>query len=108
MSELQLQDSTFEQEVIKSAQPVLVDLWAPWCGPCRALSPIIEELAKEYAGKVKVAKLNTDENAETAMRYKVSAIPTLLFFKNGKLAEQMVGAQPKARIKQVLDSLLTA
>ncbi len=108
MSELQLTDSTFDQEVIKSDKPVLVDLWAPWCGPCRALAPLVEELAKEYAGKVKVAKLNTDENQDTAVRYKVSAIPTLLFFKGGKLENQLVGVQPKARIKQVLDGMLTA
>jgi len=106
MSELQLTDQSFEQEVIKSDKPVLVDLWAPWCGPCRALAPVVEELAKEFAGKVKVAKLNTDENTATAMRYKVSAIPTLLFFKGGKLADQMVGAQPKAAIKKRLELLL--
>src|SRR4051812_44524133 len=108
MSELQLTDNTFEAEVIKSDLPVLVDLWAPWCGPCRALGPVVEELAKEYAGKVKVAKLNTDDNTNTAMRYKVSAIPTLLFFKGGKLADQMVGAHPKAAIKQRLEDLLKA
>jgi len=108
MSELQLTDDTFEAEVIKSDKPVLVDLWAPWCGPCRALAPVVEELAKEFAGKIKVAKLNTDENTNTAMRFKVSAIPTLLFFKGGKLADQMVGAQPKATIKKRLEELLKA
>ena len=108
MSELQLKDATFEEEVMRSDKPVLVDLWAPWCGPCRMLAPIVEELAKEYAGKVKVGKLNTDENVATAMRFKVSAIPTLLFFKGGKLADQVVGVQPKAEIKRRLEALLTA
>jgi thioredoxin 1 len=106
VAELELTDASFDKEVLQSAQPVLVDLWAPWCGPCRMLTPVIEELAKEYAGKVKVAKLNTDDNTQTAMKYKISAIPTLLFAKGGKIVDQMVGVYPKAEIKKKIDSLL--
>jgi thioredoxin 1 len=106
MSELKLTDETFEKQVLKSDKPVLVDLWAPWCGPCRMLGPVIEELASEYAGKAVVGKLNTDENSETMATYRVSAIPTLLFFKGGKLVDQTVGVQSKAAIKAKLESLL--
>ncbi|MBI5630911.1 MAG: thioredoxin [Elusimicrobia bacterium] len=108
MAEIQLTDEIFDKEVIQSAQPVLVDFWAPWCGPCRMLAPLVEELAKEYAGKIKVAKINTDEHPNAAGRFKISAIPTLLFFKGGKVAEQMVGVHSKAEIKKTLDSLLAA
>ena len=106
MAELQLTDASFKTEVLESGKPVLVDLWAPWCGPCRMLGPVVEELAREYAGRAVVGKLNTDENGNTAAAYRVSAIPTLLFFKGGKLVEQLVGVQPKAAIKAKLDSLL--
>lgn len=106
MSEIQLTDATFDKDVLESATPVLVDFWAPWCGPCRMLSPLIEEIAKEYTGKVKVAKINTDEHPNAAGRYKISAIPTLLFFKGGKLVEQMVGVHSKAEIKKTLDGLV--
>lgn len=106
MAELQLTDASFKKEVLEASKPVLVDLWAPWCGPCRMLGPVVEELAREYEGRIVVGKLNTDENGETAAAYRVSAIPTLLFFKGGKLVEQMVGVQPKAGIKAKLDSLL--
>lgn len=108
MAELQLTDATFKKEVLESGQPVLVDLWAPWCGPCRMLGPVVEELAVEYAGKAVVGKLNTDENSDTMTAYRVSAIPTLLFFKGGKLVEQMVGVQPKSVIKAKLDALIAA
>lgn len=106
MAELQLTDASFKKEVLEASQPVLVDFWAPWCGPCRMLGPIVEELAQEYAGRAVVGKLNTDENGDTAAAYRVSAIPTLLFFKGGKVVEQLVGVQPKAAIKAKLDSLL--
>jgi thioredoxin 1 len=108
MSELNLTDATFEKDVLKSDKPVLVDLWAPWCGPCRALSPVIEELAAEYAGKVVVGKLNTDENPETAGQLRVSAIPTLIFVKGGKVVDQLIGVHPKAEIKARLDALVAA
>jgi len=106
MSEIQLTDDSFENEVLKSSDPVLVDFWAPWCGPCRMLGPIVEELAKEYAGKVKVAKLNTDEHQNSASRFNISAIPTILFFKGGKVEEQLVGVHSKADIKKILDELV--
>src|SRR5476649_1744320 len=108
MSELQLSDASFDTDVIKSDRPVLVDFWAPWCGPCRMLTPIVEEIAKEYAGKVKVGKLNTDEHPNAPGRFRISAIPTLLFFKGGKLVEQRVGVLSKADIKKLLDGLLVA
>jgi len=106
MSEIHLTDESFEKEVLKSSIPVLVDFWAPWCGPCRMLSPIIEELAKEYEGKARVAKLNTDEHHNAATQFNISAIPTLLIFKNGKVEQQLVGVHSKADIKKVLDQLV--
>ncbi|MCB4755621.1 MAG: thioredoxin [Elusimicrobia bacterium] len=105
MSEVQLTDQNFETEVLKSDKPVLVDMWAPWCGPCRMLTPVVEELAKEYADRAKIGKLNTDENPDTAERFQISAIPTLLFFKNGQLVEQLTGVRPKPEIKSVLERL---
>ena len=106
MAELQLTDDSFDKEVLQSAQPVLVDFWAPWCGPCRMLGPIVEELAKEYEGKVKVAKLNTDDSPNAASRFNISAIPTMLFFKGGEVAQQLVGVHSKADIKKTLDELV--
>ena len=108
MSEIQLTDDSFEKEVVQSDAPVLVDFWAPWCGPCRMLAPVIEELSKEYTGKIKVAKINTDDHPNAASRFKISAIPTLLFFKGGKVVEQLVGVHSKAEIKKTLDSLVAA
>ncbi|MDQ7773202.1 MAG: thioredoxin [Elusimicrobiales bacterium] len=105
-NEIQITDANFDQEVVQSAVPVLVDFWAPWCGPCRMIGPVIEELAKEYAGKVKVGKLNTDENPETASKYQISAIPTILFFKGGKMVKDAVGLQPKEELKKIMDSLI--
>lgn len=95
MSEVTLTDANFEEEVIKSTTPVLVDFWAVWCGPCQMQNPILEEIAKEYQGKVKVGKLNVDENPTTAGKYGVMSIPTLLLFKGGQIMKQMVGVQSK-------------
>ncbi|MEE8424496.1 MAG: thioredoxin [Elusimicrobiota bacterium] len=106
MSEIQLTDDSFDKEVLQSTEPVLVDFWAPWCGPCRMLTPIVEELAKEYAGKAKVAKINTDEHPNSATKFNMSASPTILFFKGGKVEHQMVGVHSKADIKKQLDSLV--
>jgi thioredoxin 1 len=98
--------ATWDQEVLKSSTLVLVDFWAVWCGPCRMVAPIVEEISKEYAGKLKVLKLNTDENPDVASRYKIMGIPTLMFFKNGERVDQVVGAVPKAQLKTKVDALL--
>ncbi len=98
---VELTDARFEEEVLKSEIPVLVDLWAPWCAPCRFVGPILEEIAVEYKGKLKVYKLNVDDYKENAMRYGVQAIPTLLFFKDGILIDKSIGAMPKANIEKM-------
>ena len=103
---IEVTDANFDQDVLKSETPVLVDFWAAWCGPCRALAPIVDELAKEYDGKIKVGKINTDDNAQVATQFRISAIPTLLFFKGGKVIDQLVGVHPKTEIKKRLDALL--
>ena len=103
---LEVSDQNFEDEVIKSDLPVVVDLWAPWCGPCRMVGPVIEKLAEEYDGKVKFCKLNVDENQQTAVRYSVMSIPTLLFFKDGKVADTVIGAMPEQALKPRVDALL--
>jgi len=100
---LQFTDSAFDQEVLKSDVPVLVDFWAPWCGPCKAMSPTVDALATEFAGKIKIGKMNTDENPATPMRYQVRGIPTLLLFKGGKVVESRVGAMPKAELLKMLE-----
>jgi len=99
---------TWEKEVLSTEGLVMVDFWAVWCGPCRMIAPTVEELAKEYAGKVKVVKLNTDENPDIASKYKIMGIPTIMFFKNGQKVDQIVGAVPKSHLKAKIDALLSA
>ena len=103
---LQVSDSNFEDEIIKSEIPVIVDFWAPWCGPCHMVSPVVEELAQQYDGKFKVAKMNVDENVETPTRYGIRAIPTLLVFKDGELKDTIVGAVGKANIEKSMLKLM--
>ena len=99
-------DATFEEEVLKSGEPVLVDFWAPWCGPCRMVAPLVEELAGEYDGKVKFVKLNTDDNVQTAITYGIRSIPTMMVFKGGRAVEQVIGFRPKSDLKRTLDKVL--
>ena len=102
MKPINVSDATFKSEVLESSVPVLVDFWAPWCGPCRVIAPVLEEIALEYGDRVKIAKLNTDENS-TAAQYSIMSIPTLLLFKNGEIVDQIVGAVPKQVIKDKLN-----
>lgn len=99
-------DSTWENDVVKSELPVLVDFWAPWCGPCRMVAPIVEELSREYAGKVNFLKINTDENPMTPAKFGIRSIPSLLIFKNGELKGTIVGFRPKSDLKKRLDEAL--
>ena len=99
-------DASFAEEVLQSTQPVLVDFWAPWCGPCRMIAPVLDELAVEYKGRVKIVKVNVDENPIIADRYSIRSIPTLLFFKGGQVAEQVVGGVSKRALTSRLDTLL--
>jgi thioredoxin 1 len=103
---LQVTDATFDQEVLHSEQPVLVDFWAVWCGPCKAIAPIVDGVAATYAGKLKVAKVNVDENAGTPSRFGIRGIPALLFFKGGKVADQIVGFVPQDVIEEKIQKLL--
>lgn len=103
---VEITDKNFEAEVLKSEMPVLVDFWAAWCGPCRAIAPVIDEIASEYKGKIKVGKCNVDENPQTPSRYGIRAIPTLIFFKNGNVVDQITGAVGKSQISAVIDRLI--
>lgn len=105
-SVLSVTDNTFEQEVLKAELPVLVDFWAPWCGPCKAVAPVVEDLSKEYEGRLKVVKLNTDENPKTAQAYSIKGIPSLFLFKSGVVVEQVVGAVPKSTLANAVNKHL--
>lgn len=99
---LDVTDQSFKSEVLESNIPVIVDFWAPWCGPCKAIAPILAQVAEEFGGKVKVAKVNVDENIEVAQQFRVTAIPTILFVKGGEVVEQVVGSRPKAFFQELL------
>jgi thioredoxin 1 len=101
-------DNNFETEVLQASGPVLVDFWAPWCGPCRQIAPVIEQLAGENQGKIKVGKLNVDNAPNSAQSYGVSSIPTLMIFQNGEVVDRFVGVQPKSRLQQAIDASASA
>ena len=106
MKPITFTDGNFDAEALKSEVPVIVDFWAAWCGPCRMIAPIIEELAGEYEGKIKIGKLDVDENQQTAIKYGVRSIPTVLFFKDGKVAETIIGAVPKSMFAEKITNLI--
>ena len=103
---IEVNDTNFEAEVINSSVPVLVDFWAPWCGPCRALAPVIDELAGEYEGKAKIVKLNTDENPNKSLEFRINSIPTMIIFKDKKPVEMLVGSLSKEKIQEAIDKLI--
>lgn len=103
---LEITDSNFEQEVVKSATPTLIDFWAVWCAPCRAIAPIVEQLANDYDGKVRFGKLNVDDNPAVATKFEIRSIPTLLLFKDGKVLGQVIGAVPKAKLEDLVKKAL--
>jgi thioredoxin 1 len=103
---IEVSDNSFEKEVLQSELPVLVDFWAPWCGPCRAISPVVEELSADYGNKLKVAKCNVDDNPKTPGKYGIRAIPTLIIFKNGSVSEQITGAVAKSQITAAIDKVV--
>ena len=105
---LEVTDATFDQDVLQSEQPVLVDFWAVWCGPCKAISPIVDDLATTYSGKLKVVKVNVDQNSATPSRYGIRGIPALLLFKGGKVADQIVGYVPREVIEEKVNRVLTS
>ncbi|MCF8028790.1 MAG: thioredoxin [Desulfobacteraceae bacterium] len=100
----EISDDTFDQEVLKADQPVLVDFWAPWCGPCKAIAPVLEELSKSYEGKLKIVKCNVDDNPATPSNYGIRAIPTLILFKDGEKKEQIVGMVQKAKLEEAINN----
>ena len=102
----EVSDGSFGQEVLKSATPVLIDFWAPWCGPCRAIAPVVEELAGEYAGRLKVVKMNVDDNVQTPSSYGVRSIPNLLLIKGGQVQKQIIGAVPKSQLQSAIDQVV--
>lgn len=102
----EVSDDSFDAEVVKSPLPVLIDFWAPWCGPCRTIAPLVDELAKEYAGKLKVVKMNVDDNPQTPSKYGVRSIPNLLLIKDGQVADQIIGAVPKAQLVKVITQVV--
>ena len=106
MSASQVTDSTFKQEVLESEAPVLVDFWAPWCGPCRMVAPVVDEISEQYDGQVKVVKVNTDENPSVASQYGIRSIPTLMIFKGGQRVDMVVGAVPKTTLANTLEKYL--
>ncbi|MEL6352132.1 MAG: thioredoxin [Cyanobacteria bacterium J06627_28] len=106
MSAAQVTDSTFKQEVLESEAPVLVDFWAPWCGPCRMVAPVVDEISEQYDGQVKVVKVNTDENPSVASQYGIRSIPTLMIFKGGQRVDMVVGAVPKTTLANTLEKYL--
>ena len=107
MSELiTIDDSNFDQTVLQSDKPVLVDFWAPWCRPCQMIAPILDELAKDYSGKISIARMDVDQNPKTAVRYNIMSIPTLLLFKNGEPISHLVGLRPKEEMKRSMDEAL--
>jgi thioredoxin 1 len=99
----QVSDASFDGDILKSDVPVLVDFWAPWCGPCRSVAPIVEDLANQYAGKLKVAKINVDESTDVATRYQITSIPTFILFKNGQVADRALGALPRSEFVKLID-----
>lgn len=103
---VEVTDSTFEEEIVKSDKPVVVDFWAVWCGPCKMIAPIMEEFADEYSGKIKIAKVDVDNNPNIAVKFGIRSIPTVMFFKDGKIVDQIIGAMPKSHFEDRIQKLL--